>query len=39
VQAWSPHLVNDNEVLEKVQRTATKLIPELKPEARNTMKD
>ena len=30
VQSWSPHLVKDMECLERVQRTATNLVPALK---------
>ena len=30
IQAWSPHLVKDVETLERIQRTATRLVPKLK---------
>ena len=30
IQAWSPHLVKDVETLERVQQTATQLVPKLK---------
>ena len=30
IQAWSPHFVKDIEVLEKVQKAATNLVPKLK---------
>ena len=30
IQAWSPYLRKDIDMLEKIQRRATKLIPELK---------
>ena len=29
-QIWSPHLIGNIQALEKVQRHATKLVPELK---------
>ena len=30
LQAWNPHLRKDVDILEKIQRRATKLIPELR---------
>ena len=30
IQAWNPHLRKDVDMLEKIQRRATKLIPELR---------
>ena len=30
MQAWNPHLRKDVDMLEKIQRRATKLIPELR---------
>ena len=30
IQAWNPHLMKDVDMLEKIQRRATKLIPELR---------
>ena len=30
IQAWSPHLVKDIQILESVQRTATRMVSKLK---------
>jgi len=29
-EIWNPHLIGDKQILEKVQRRATKLVPKLK---------
>ena len=30
IQSWSPHLVKDIEVMERVQKAATNLVPQLR---------